>query len=61
MLENVVGLPLNEALSEIKKSHINVRILRENQENILTADYIYNRVTVYVDSNDKVTRAELNG
>lgn len=61
MLENVVGLPINEAITEVKKTHINVRILRENGENILTSDYVYNRVSLYVDKNDKVIRAELNG
>jgi hypothetical protein len=61
MLENVVGLPLNEAISEIKKTYINVRVLREGHINIMTADYVYNRVTIHVDDNDKVIRAELLG
>ncbi len=60
-MDNLKGLKLDEAIKELKKTHLNYRVLYEGKETLLTADHLYNRVTIHVDKNDIVLHAGLEG
>jgi hypothetical protein len=56
MYDPLVGLSLNEATEQLKQTNTKFRILYEDRENILTADFDPNRVEVYIASDGTVSR-----
>lgn len=54
----LVGLPLNEAAERLELNKTKYRILYEDRENVITADFDPNRVEVYVGKDGLVTRID---
>jgi hypothetical protein len=56
MTDKLIGLPLNEATEQLKQTNTRYRVIYEDRENILTADFDPNRVEVYVGKDGVVTK-----